>query len=334
MKRREKKRAYQHRQLGTTLLSFFALSFSTSVFFTSNLMAASARQFASSSPFQTGVPASFSAPSKLQVLENLKVLQTKQVQQLDATNQSIQRVLQETRTVSFQKGNDSVASQKILNSLPDRLIEIQSRRDELKLRGDFVTQLIAQIESKWNAQSLGQFLEQILFEMALNELTNPSNQEASNDPVRSRIWLFYTYLSVAIREIPDPREDLLAFLSGYMEFSSIQSPKSPLEFLDSRNYTNGAISQTARPIQREQLGTLVDKRLQALSTTEKELVEKTTAEKTIQKTIPNTTQKTTQKTIQGNSITKHRDTERADIELRFRAEPTPFPSTQSVPGYE
>ncbi len=285
--------------------------------------AASPREFASSSPFQTSSPLTSTAPSKVQVLASLKALQGHQTQQLEATTQSIQRVLLETRSITLQKGNDSLASESVLTNLPERLGDIQRHRDELRLRSDFLNQLAVQLENKWNAQSLNQFLEQILFEMALNELTNPSNHEASSDPLRRRVWLFYTYLSIAIREIPDPREDTLAFLSGYMEFSSIQSPKSPLEFLDSRNYTNGSISQAAQPVQRDQLGALVEKRLQALGAANKVATEKSKT-----KTGP------IEKGTQSSSTSNDRDTERADIELRLRAEPTPSPSIQTIPGYE
>jgi hypothetical protein len=195
--------------------------------------------------------------TKAQLLEGLKGLQRKHLQDIETLNQSIRRIMQEAQTVSL-KGNEDVATGKLLQSIPARLSHLQTQREEFLLRRDFMDQLIFQIDSKYGTQGAALFLERTLLDMAITELT-------ASSPSKNELWRFYTYLSIAIREIPEPREDLLAFMAGYMDFSSLRSPKSPLVYLSSRHYTNGAISQSARPVRREDVGSLVENRLKELS---------------------------------------------------------------------
>jgi hypothetical protein len=198
--------------------------------------------------------------NKSKVLDDLKSFQNKQLQTLADIEQSIRKILQETQSVSLKSG-DPVALEKQLRLVPVRLRALKEKREELQLRRDFIDQLIFQVDTKWTAQNLQTFLEQQLTEMALTDLAPASGNASAS---QTELWRFYLYLSIAIREIPEPREDLLAFVTGYMDFSTIRSPKSPLAFLESRNYTNGQMSQAANPAKREDVGSLVDRRLQEL----------------------------------------------------------------------
>ncbi len=207
-------------------------------------------------PASPRAPAKAAAPSKAQTLESLKQIQRKQIQTLENVDQSIRRTLSDSQSVNL-RGGDPLNDEKQMQAIPQRLSSLQARREELLLRRDFLDQIIFQVDSKWTTQPLAVFLEQTLLDMAAAELT-------SNPPAKTDFWRFYTYLSIAIREISEPREDLIAFLSGYLEFSGVQKPKSPLAYLETRNYTAGSMSQAARPGRRDEVGSGVERRLRAL----------------------------------------------------------------------
>jgi hypothetical protein len=200
-----------------------------------------------------------SALTKPEVITKLKTLQEKQTQALDANDKSMKKLLQESQGIRID-GNDQILSERQLQSLNKRLTALVAEKDELQMRYDFIGQLIFQVDSKWSSQPLATFLEQQLLDMAVTDLNSASA------PGKPALWRFYTYLSIAIREIPEKREDLVAFLDGYLEYSSIQQPKSPAQYLNTRQYTNGAVNQTARPVNRDTLEATVDKKLKALET--------------------------------------------------------------------
>lgn len=202
--------------------------------------------------------------TKPQVLENLKTLEKRHLQQLATVDQSIRNTLQETQTIQI-RGADKFNSERVLKSIPDRLALLRDQRQELLRRREFISQLISQVDSKWTTQPLGTFFEQVLIEMALTDLTTAAESKDTN----AELWRFYVYLSVAVREVPEPRDDLVAFIGDYLDFSSIKEPKSPVTYIDTRNYTNGAVSQAAHPVRREEAGLLVEKRLQELGLAEK-----------------------------------------------------------------
>lgn len=194
-------------------------------------------------------------PSKSNILNRLKELRNKQIQLIENINQSMTRILRESQDISLQN-NDPIRTEKHIQSLPIRLSTLQKQRAELLLQRAFIDQLIFHVDSKWTTQPLAVFLEQTLLDMATQDLTTTTENTGKTD-----LWRFYTYLSIALREIPDPREDLLEFLISYMEFSGLESPKSPLAFLDSRHYTGGSLSQSARPVRRDEVGRLVERQL-------------------------------------------------------------------------
>lgn len=194
--------------------------------------------------------------SKAQTIDNLKQIQRKQLQTLESVDQSIRKLLAESQSVNLRDG-DAVAAEKHMLTIPQRLANLQTQREELLLRRDFMDQIIFQVDSKWTTQPLAVFLEQTLLDMAAAELT-------TGGASKTEFWRFYTYLSIAVREIPEPREDLIEFLAGYLEFSGIKTPKSPLAYLDTRNYTAGSISQAAKPGRRDEAGSDVERRLRAI----------------------------------------------------------------------
>lgn len=191
--------------------------------------------------------------SKPEIVSRLKSIQERYTTAIQNSEQSMRKLIQESQNIKI--GPDQVSAERQLQSLTKRLQATISEKEELQLRYDFIGQLIFQIDSKWGSQPLAKFLEYQLLEMAITEITSAS---------KSDLWRFYMNLSIAIRELPEKREDLVGFVDGYVEFSSMREPKSPVQYLNTRNYTNGAINQTARPVTREQLNAAVEKQLKEL----------------------------------------------------------------------
>jgi len=203
---------------------------------------------------------------KLRAIDSLKALQSAQVQQMEAIDLAVDRLLRETQTISL-AAPDATPVEKQINGTTARLSQLQSQRDEAFLRRDLYGQLLFRLDTKWtgsrqNTQNLNEFFSQELLEMAKTEIAGSSAEGSVKVP--SSMWRFFVYLSIAIREIPDRREDPVEFVKSFTEFSSIRNAKSPLAYLDSRNYTNGAQSQAARPMKRDDIGRILEAQLKQL----------------------------------------------------------------------
>lgn len=208
------------------------------------------------SPARPAIGVAASSPQrqlKPEIIASLRALLEKQSNALKANDLNVRKLIEETQTVRL--GADQVQGERQLQSLYKRLNSVMAEKEEFQLRYDFLTQLIFQIDSKWGSEPLQEFLEHQLLEMAITDASN-------TNPIKA--WRFYSYLSIAVREIPERREDLVAFIGGYLEFSGIREPKSPALFMNTRNYTNGATSQTARPVSREQLGEIVEQKMKEI----------------------------------------------------------------------
>ena len=111
------------------------------------------------------------------------------------------------------------------------------RRGELNARREIVDRLIFQIDTKLGPnQKLQTFLEQTFLEMASADLADGRD---------ARLWKAFTYLSMVMREVPESNEDVLNVFQGYLNFTSVLEPKTPADFIASRNYTNGSESAVA-----------------------------------------------------------------------------------------
>ena len=71
-------------------------------------------------------------------------------------------------------------------------------------------------------------------------------------------------MSIVVREIPEPKENILGVIESYVLFSSVLNPKPPGEFLMNRNYSNGAASAAGVPTNKSDAGDYADKRLKEL----------------------------------------------------------------------
>ncbi len=139
----------------------------------------------------------------------------------------------------------------------EREVEIAGeQRQEFVLRQTFLDRLIFHVDTHFKGGDFRQFLQKQLAEMARIEVTNSSSQPS--------IWKFLTYLSHAIRDLPESNENLMAYVEGYMKFASVAKPIRPEEYTKTRNYSNGQTSVAAAPVEREKVGELVEDRLQEL----------------------------------------------------------------------
>lgn len=194
-----------------------------------------------------------SVASRRLVISKLKNVQAKQSQLLSEIDVKIKGKLKETQSIKV--ADDAVHSEIRMNRLQESMDSLEQMRREAIERSQFVDRLIFAIDTKWTKDSIKIFLEQTLLDIASAEM-NQTDAKAS-----SHIWKFATYLSVAIRELAEPREDLIAFIDNYMEFSTITLPKPPTAFSQARSYTNGVKSESAKVINVEDLGDGVEKRV-------------------------------------------------------------------------
>ncbi len=174
--------------------------------------------------------------SKRDVLARLKTLQDQQLASSTEIDAAIRKQLQETLTMEIKNDDLNVASRRT-GLLTKKIDELNSRRNELNARRELVDRLIFQVDSKFTNQNLQTFLEQTFIEMASTDLADGRD---------SRIWKALTYLSMVMREVPEPNEDSLSIFEGYLNASSLLDPKTPADFIASRNYTNGSESAVAR----------------------------------------------------------------------------------------
>jgi hypothetical protein len=140
-------------------------------------------------------------------------------------------------------------------NLEEDVETLKAERHEHILRQDFLDRLIFQLDTKYSGGDLRLFLEKTLVEMAKVDATSPAATGGG-------LWKFLKYSADAIHRLPEQKENILAFLEGYMNLS-VSNPVLPEEYLAARNYTNGSKSEQGHPMNRDQVGTVVDSRLKA-----------------------------------------------------------------------
>lgn len=183
-------------------------------------------------------------PSKKDVLARLKTIQDQQISQTEELDKAIRKQLQETLTMQLKADEPNVANRRT-TLLTKKIDELNKRREEVNARREIVDRLIFQIDSKWSNQPLQQFLEQTFIEMASTDLSDGRD---------NRLWKEFTYLSMVMREVPEANEDMINVFQGYLNYSNVLEPKSPAEYLASRNYTNGTETAIAHQAPRDAAG--------------------------------------------------------------------------------
>ena len=190
-------------------------------------------------------PASVAPLSKKDVIARLKTLQDKQIAGSTELDNAIRKQLNET--FKFEIAGDDLAVAGHRTTLVTKKIdELNKRRTELNARREIVDRVIFQVDTKWDGKSaIKDFLATTFIEMASMDLSDARD---------NRLWKEFTFLSMVMREVPEKNEDVLALFEGYLNFSNVLEPKTPAEFMASRNYTNGLESAQARASERSSLG--------------------------------------------------------------------------------
>jgi hypothetical protein len=175
------------------------------------------------------------------VLDRLKALRDKQLSQVTTLDASIHKKLEETASMGLATDSLIVADHRT-SQLADQIQELSKKKDEANARREIVDRLIFMVDTKYTNQPFRNFLEQQFVEMAANDLADGRD---------GRLWKALTYLSICVREVPEPREDVLDVVEGYLDYTSVLSPKTPADFLASRNYMNGSQSEAATTVSRD-----------------------------------------------------------------------------------
>ena len=193
--------------------------------------------------------------TKAQLIVRFKDVQTRLNKDIQTIDESVKKLFQETTGMSLHVPDLTVVDKK-LGHVSEQLSALEIKRTELTARRDFIDQVIFTVDNKWTAQPLKGFFESQFLDLAFNDFTDQRGE--------GRMWKFMLYMSVTVREIPEPREDVVNVIESYMDYASVLNPKTPGEFLNSRNYTNGSTSLAAKPVDRAALGEYLETRLKEL----------------------------------------------------------------------
>ncbi len=174
-------------------------------------------------------------------LKYLLDLRTRESRRLGEINESLTRKLDDSDDPSFDT----------------EMLRLKMQQREHQLRQDFLNRLIFQVDTKFRGGDLRVFLQSALVDMARVDAVS----SAQND---SGMWKFLKYSADAIRRLPEQKENILAFLEGYMN-RSVSNPVPPKDYLAARNYTNGSVSEAGQPVSAEEAGSIADQRLQEMA---------------------------------------------------------------------
>ncbi|MES2963631.1 MAG: hypothetical protein V4760_07045 [Bdellovibrionota bacterium] len=184
-------------------------------------------------------------PAKRDVIARLKALQVRQSNDVGALDLSIHKILQASQELDADDDNLIHVAQRT-DRMSKQIDQLNRERNEKNARREVLDRIIFTVDTKWAGSApLKSFLEKSFLEMASKDLTDGRD---------ARLWKAFTYLSICVREVPEPREDILDVVEGYLNFSGVLNPRTPAEFQASRSYTNGAESIAAQPVPRERVG--------------------------------------------------------------------------------
>lgn len=190
------------------------------------------------------------ADQRTDLLRKLRVIQESYNLTLNEVNKLMISQILSTQTVHITSKGEKQAQHNLDNSL-SQIEDLHIKMHELKQRMYLTDRLIFQVDSKYtNGQNPKTFFAQQLLDMAYTELSS----SAATHGTETTAWKFMIHLSVAIREIHNPHEDIVGFIESYLAYSSITEPKSPFLFLREGNYINGSQVQTANPIPADRVG--------------------------------------------------------------------------------
>ncbi len=189
--------------------------------------------------------------SRGEALAQVKSLIDKNHTRLIELDSSISKALMGIRDLGLTQNQETRTK---LVGLEKELEKLSFQRQEHLLRQEFLDRLSFQVDRHFQRGDLKAFLEKKTLEMAQTEISSPQSD--------SNMWKFLSYLSLAIKELPERHENPFAFIEGYMRFSTLLNPLRPDEYLAQRNYTNGHDFETAAPMEADRVGEVVDAKIQ------------------------------------------------------------------------
>lgn len=139
-----------------------------------------------------------------------------------------------------------------LDKLESEIRYIKRQKLELLARQSFYDQLTFQIDQNYKGGPFLNFLQGSIKQMSLRASTN--EKDSSNH------WQFLTYLSAALQAINPKEVQILTFVEGYINYSSLLHPLPPKRYLALRNYSNGSSFYSAQPFNPEKIGEFVERK--------------------------------------------------------------------------
>lgn len=115
-----------------------------------------------------------------------------------------------------------------LQRAEEDVLRIRGEIKETQLRVEFLNSFV---HATSKVKNFKQETPAILLQLAQRQIS--SGVEFSNE---SRLWIFETYLSMAIRDLYEPTENLAQFVRNFMDYSTLADPRSPKGFIKTRDY--------------------------------------------------------------------------------------------------
>ena len=113
-----------------------------------------------------------------------------------------------------------------------------------------------QVDTKFRGGDFRAFVEHALQEIKRIEEASPSENGDMSQ--------FLNHAADTLHRLPEKKENVLSFLEDFISHS-ILKPVTPEEYLSSRNYSNGSVSESGKPLDRTEAGALAERRLRQLT---------------------------------------------------------------------
>lgn len=166
----------------------------------------------------------------------------------------------ESRLKSLLTPNSTLVLNASLSFNEPEIERINQERQERMLKQELLDRMIMQIDTKFKSGDLRGFLAARLSEMARTDLLANSSKQ--------NLWKQMSYLGQALRDLPERGDNIVSFVDGYLRRSSFKYPLKPEEYLRERQYTNSRESVAAVPTSKEEVGELLEDRLNQLDQAE------------------------------------------------------------------
>lgn len=194
------------------------------------------------------------AESRQEALIEVRALIDSNHRRIEDIDKSIKKGLMSVRGLKLNEEQN--LSPRKFSALEKELESLSLQRREHLMRQDFLDRLSFQVDRHFQGGDLKAFLEIKILEMAQSEIS--SSRPDTN------MWKFLSYLSLALKDLPERHEAPFAFIEGYMRFSTLLNPTRPNDYMAKRSYTNGVKFETAEPMEADRVGEVVEAKLKEL----------------------------------------------------------------------